>query len=125
VDFLGPVAWDQTPVLFGACDIFVAPSIHDENGNVDGLPNTVLEAMAAGRPVVASRAAGMELVVRPGETGLLTPEYDAAALADALKLMLARPDLRSRLGQRARRAVESQFNWDTVAARLEDLYQQS
>lgn len=125
VDFLGAVTWDQTPILYAACDVFVAPSIHDENGNVDGLPNTVLEAMAAGRCVVASRVAGMELVVKPGETGLLTTEYDATSLAEALELVLTQPDLRSRLGAEARRAVERTFNWDTVAARLEQLYQGS
>lgn len=125
VDFVGGIAWDQTAVWFAACDVFVAPSIHDENGNVDGLPTTVLEAMAAGRPVVASHVAGMELVVKDGETGILTPEYDAPALARALGLLLTQPELKSRLGAAARRAVETTFNWDAVAAHFEQLYQRA
>lgn len=123
VDFVGGVPWDQTASWFAACDVFVAPSIHDENGNVDGLPTTVLEAMAAARPVVASHVAGMELVVENGRTGILTPEYDAAALARALQLVLTEPGLKLSMGEAARRAVVDTFNWDTVAARFEQLYQ--
>jgi glycosyltransferase involved in cell wall biosynthesis len=123
VEFAGPVEWNRIPELLAACDVFVAPSVHDENGNVDGLPTTVLEAMAAGRPVVASRVAGMELVVKPGETGMLVPEYDAPALADALATVLEQPLLRAALGAGARRAVEREFNWRNVAARFEQIYE--
>jgi glycosyltransferase involved in cell wall biosynthesis len=103
--------------------VFVAPSVHDPNGNVDGLPTTVLEAMAAGRPVVASRVAGMELVVRPGETGLLTPEHDAATLAEALTSILSQRSVAARMGEAARQSVEREFNWDAVAARFEQIYE--
>lgn len=125
VHFMGAVNWDQAPALLAACDVFVAPSIHDENGNVDGLPTTVLEAMAAGRPVIASQVAGMELVVQPWKTGILTPEYDDMALADALTVVLTQPRLKKLLGDNARRAVEDKFNWGDVAARFEQIYEQS
>jgi glycosyltransferase involved in cell wall biosynthesis len=125
IHFLGATPWDQTPTLYAACDLFVAPSIHDENGNVDGLPTTVLEAMAAGRPVVASQVAGMELVVRPWENGILTREGDVVALSDALTLLLVQPELRRPMGQASRRAVEERYNWGVVAAQFEHIYRQA
>ncbi len=125
VHFPGATPWEQTPALYAACDLFVAPSIHDENGNVDGLPTTVLEAMAAGRPVVASHVAGMELVVRTWEDGILTPEGDVLALSDGLTLLLVQPELRKQMGHAARRAVEERYNWGAVAAQFEHIYRQA
>jgi hypothetical protein len=68
-----------------AADIIAVPSVVDRAGNVDGLPNTLLEALGAGRAVVASRVAGIPDVVEDGVTGLLVPPQDPGALADALR----------------------------------------
>ncbi len=118
----GPVPWNQVPTYLHLGDLFVVPSVHDA-GNLDGLPTVVLEAMAAGRPVVASRVAGLPLVVAEGETGLLVPERDPVALADAVSHLLQHPDLRRRFGEAGRQRVLQELNWEAVARRFLALYQ--
>lgn len=125
VRFLGGVAWPTTPDLLAACDVFVAPSIHDENGNVDGLPTTIPEAMAAGRPVIATRVAGVELAVEHSVHGLLIDEKDAAGLAQALILVLSQPQVGALLGNNARQRVEAGLNWREVARQFVAIYQES
>ncbi len=122
VRFLGAVPWSETAALYAAADIFVVPSVHDARGNVDGLPTTLLEAMAAGRPVVASQVAGVELAIADGQHGLLVPEQDAAALARAVQRLIQDHDLRCQLGENARRRVRQELNWTAVAKALSDIY---
>ena len=101
VRFLGDVPHDQIGGLLQAADVVAVPSIRDENGNVDGLPNVLLEAMAAGRAVVASRIAGIPDVVEHGKNGLLVPAGDDEALAGALHRLFADRELRANLGAAA------------------------
>ncbi len=101
------------------------PSVHGPGGNVDGLPNTLMEALASGTPVVASAVAGIPDVVRDGDNGLLFPEGDAVALAAALEDLLAHPDRRRAIGAAARRDAETNLGWDRVAARFERLYERA
>jgi glycosyltransferase involved in cell wall biosynthesis len=125
VSFAGAVERDRLPALFRACDVLAVPSVHDERGNVDGLPNVVLEGMASGAAIVASDVAGIPQVILPGETGLLVPEQDPAALAGALARLLRQPELRARLGAAARRRVEEELNWPAVAAHFEAAYRRA
>jgi glycosyltransferase involved in cell wall biosynthesis len=122
VRFLGAIPWPETPALYAAADIFVTPSIHDARGNVDGLPSTILEAMAASRPIIASQVAGIELAVTDGIHGLLTPERDAAALARAAVTLIQNDDLRNWLGENGRARVRQELNWMTVAHTLDEIY---
>ena len=114
VDFPGLVT-DVPSLLVGAC-LYVQAS-HQE-----GLPNAVLEAMAAGLPVVATRVSGHEDVVAHGRTGLLVPPANPAALADAMHALLADPAMRSRMGQAARIDIEQTFCADIITARLLRVY---
>ncbi len=105
-----------------AADIVAVPSVRDDAGNVDGLPNVLLEALASGTPVVATHAGGIGSVVLHGETGLLVPERDAAALAHAIERILGDSMLAGSLGRAARERAVRQGGWDHVAARLEAAY---
>lgn len=89
--------------LLAAADVFVLSS------ESEGMPMSVLEAMAAGLPVVASAVGGVPEVVRDGETGALVPPRDPAALAEAIRLLVADPALRQRFGDAGRRRVEREF----------------
>jgi glycosyltransferase involved in cell wall biosynthesis len=86
---------------------------------VDGLPNVLLEAMGAGRAVVASRVAGVPDVIDDGVHGLIVPEREPAALAAAIGRLLAEPALATRLGGAARARVERELTWERAAERYE------
>lgn len=120
--FPGLLAHPEVLELVARADVFVMPSVRDASGNVDGLPIVVLEAMAAGTPVVASDLAGMPLAVDHEKTGLLVPEKDPAALATALGALLADPARARRMGQASRAKVVDELNWDAVAKRHDALY---
>jgi glycosyltransferase involved in cell wall biosynthesis len=122
VRFQGVVDHAHVARFLAAADVVAVPSVRDEEGNVDGLPNVVLEAMASGTPVVATSAGGIRDVVRDGDTGVLVPERDARALADALHALLASDARRAAIGSRARRAVQEHFGWNRVAERFEAAY---
>jgi glycosyltransferase involved in cell wall biosynthesis len=88
----------------------------------EGLPNAILEAMAAGRPVVASAVGGVPDVVTDGVTGLLVPPEDPAALAAALTRLADDPALADRMGVAARRAAETDFSFERMVDACERLY---
>jgi glycosyltransferase involved in cell wall biosynthesis len=108
-----------------AADAVVVPSVVDRAGNVDGLPNVLLEGLAAGRPVVATRVAGIPDVVTDDVNGLLVPEQDPAALAAALRRLVREPETCERLGREARRAAVERLSWEAAARAFEDCYAQA
>lgn len=119
---VGPLDRAQVASALRAAEVLVVPSIVDRSGNVDGLPNALLEGMAAGCAIVASRVAGIPEVVEDGVTGLLVPEKDAGALAGALVRLAADPSLRARLGAAAKEKARRELTWPEVAHRLEESY---
>lgn len=123
IHFPGRVLRDTLPDLYRAADVFVLPAVHDDKGNVDGLPNVILEAMATGLPVVASGISGIPLAVEPEQTGLLVPEKDRPALLEALDRLLGDAEARREWGRAARRRAEAELTWDAVAARYRAGYE--
>jgi glycosyltransferase involved in cell wall biosynthesis len=116
VRFLGDVG-DVVPYL-RAADAFVLPS------STEGLSNALLEAMAAGLPVVATAVGGALDLIEDGRSGRLVAPGQPIALADALSSLLADADLRERLGSRARERVTSDYSLPVVAGRLLHLYRE-
>jgi glycosyltransferase involved in cell wall biosynthesis len=125
VMLLGNQSQDQIARLCAAADVIAVPSVHDEAGNVDGLPNFALEALASGTPVVATRVGGLPQAIEDGATGRLVPEQDAASLAAAIRHLLAHPDEAKRIGAAGRQHVREAFGWDHVAARFEAAYERA
>ncbi len=111
----GFVPHDQVPAVLRSIDLLVLPSIYEEMGSV------LAEAMACGLPVVASDVGGIPDVVGDGETGILVPPGDVAALTKALDGVLRDAALRARLGAQARRQ-SVRYSWPGLAARIADLY---
>jgi glycosyltransferase involved in cell wall biosynthesis len=122
VTLLGNRSQSDIARLVAAADVVVVPSVRDEAGNVDGLPNFALEALASGTPVVATRAGGLPQAIEDGVNGLLVPERDDAALATAIGALLNRPDWGRTLGAHARSRVIREFGWAGVAERFEAAY---
>jgi glycosyltransferase involved in cell wall biosynthesis len=121
----GAFARDAVAAAYAAADIVVVPSVVDRAGNVDGLPNVLLEALAAGRAVVASRVAGIPDVVEDGVNGRLVPPGDAAALAEALRSLASSPAAREGLARAARRRAEQRLSWGEAARSFEECYVQA
>jgi glycosyltransferase involved in cell wall biosynthesis len=122
VRLVGPLDRGAVAEALAAADIVAVPSVVDRAGNVDGLPNTLLEAMAAGRAVVASRVAGIPDVITDGVNGLLVPPGDVEALRTALGRLAADDALRARLGRAARATAIEGHGWDAAARRFEECY---
>jgi glycosyltransferase involved in cell wall biosynthesis len=102
---------------YAASDVVVVPS------TVENMPNSAIEAMACGRPVVGFDAGGMRDAVRPGETGLLVPVGDEAGLAAAIETILGEDHRRTRYGAAARRVAEAEFDAALQARRFAALYE--
>jgi glycosyltransferase involved in cell wall biosynthesis len=90
----------------------------------EGLPNVVLEAMAAGKPVVATNVGACAEVVVNGETGWIVPPQNPPALAEAVLRLLKDPELAGTMGRRGRRRVEEHFTVDKMVHRTEAVYEQ-
>jgi glycosyltransferase involved in cell wall biosynthesis len=101
-----------------AADLFVNPS------SVEGLPVAILEAMALGRPVVATAAGGVPGIVKDGETGILVEPDDPGALADGMLRMLADPDRARRMAEAALDMVLKEYGLEPMVRATEDVYRQ-
>lgn len=117
VQFLGTVPHEQMPAFMWALDLFVNPSRAESFGVA------ALEAAASGLPVVASRVGGLPEIVADGETGLLVPPDDPAALAEALSLLIHAPERRRALGKAARDRAVDRYDWQRCAQAMERLYE--
>jgi len=106
----------DVPDLLHLFDLFVLPSLYE------GLPNVVLEAMAASRAVVATAVDGTPEAIVDGQTGVLVPPKNPSALGKAISGLLASPERRRQLGENARRRVETCFSLQAQVAQFEELY---
>lgn len=109
----------DVPALMKRFDLFVLPSLWE------GLPNAVLEAMAAGRPVVATRVDGTPEAVAEGVTALLVPPKDPPALAEAISCLLRDPEMRRRFGEAGRARVEKEFRMELMVERTQEEYRRA
>jgi phosphatidylinositol alpha-mannosyltransferase len=118
VSFAGVVNPVDMPGYYLACDLFCAPSIGNESFGI-----VLLEAMATGKPVVASDIPGYREVVTPGEDGILVPPRSPEALAQAIIRALEDDDLRLKLRSNGLRKVRD-YTWDSVAGQVENYYEE-
>jgi colanic acid/amylovoran biosynthesis glycosyltransferase len=122
VTFTGFLSQDELRKHVYASHVFLHPSRTSKDGNREGIPNSMLEAMASGAPVIATQHGGIPEAVTDGESGLLVPEDDHEALAKALLSVLKDENLATKLGQGARKAVEEKFDRARNIRLLEDSY---
>ncbi len=115
VERIGWITREQLPSIYRDADLFVFPSTDE------GMPNSVLEAMASGLPVIATRIPGSEDLVVDGETGALVEAGNTAALADALSSFIADGEKRRRMGAAGRQRALDTFSWQKTAEAYLDL----
>jgi len=106
----------DVPDLLAAADVSVLPSLSE------GLPNAVIEAMAAGLPVVGTKVGGIPELIDHGRTGLLIPPADVGALSESLTAVLDNPHLSKRLGEAARTRIQTEFSFERMVRETEALY---
>jgi colanic acid/amylovoran biosynthesis glycosyltransferase len=123
VKFLGWVSYAEIPATMAECDLFVLASRTDHTARqTEGTPTVLLEAQAAGLPVVSTLHGDIPFIVRDGETGILVPEADPAALAAAMGNLLSDPARRARFGRAGRAFVENRHGSAAVSERVEEVY---
>jgi glycosyltransferase involved in cell wall biosynthesis len=117
IEFSGPIAYSQLPQCYQNADILVNPSLSESFGM------SLIEAMACGCPVIASRVGGMPQIIQDKSCGLLVPPGDTASLATAMDWLLTHHQARQKMAIMARRRAKLRFGWDEVHRQLDRLYQ--
>jgi glycosyltransferase involved in cell wall biosynthesis len=125
VNLLGSLSQGAVLEKLQAADIFALASVVDRQGASDIFPTVIIEAMAAARPVVSTRLAGIPESIVHGETGLLVPPGDTIALAQALQRLIENPELQARYGRAGRARVEQHFRIEHTVVPLLQLLQKT
>ena len=120
--FTGKLSPEDLANEYKTANVFVLPAIVDHKGDTEGLGVVLIEAMELGLPIVASNVGGIPDVVVNGESGILVPEKDPVALADAFKRLEADATLIQKLLAGARKRIEECFTWDGIIERQIEVY---
>lgn len=118
VSFAGPVGFSRVLAALDNADVFVLPCVEARDGTRDVTPNSLLEAMAVGMPVISTKCGAIPEIVTSGEDGILVDPGDDIALVSAIERLLVDPALRERLGRAARTSVEKRFDVRFSAGRM-------
>jgi glycosyltransferase involved in cell wall biosynthesis len=121
VRMLGPQTQDQIHELLDWADVFVAPCVVGSDGNADGIPTVLLEAMATGTPCVSTAVTGIPEVIRDGSTGVLVEPGDPALLVQAIRRITSPATDRTLLARNARALIEREYDAGRQAAALRRL----
>ena len=123
VELVGPRPQREVMAMLRRAAVLAAPCVVASDGDRDGLPNVIQEALALGTPVVSTDVTGIPEVVRDGQTGRIVPQHNPPALAAALKALLKDPMLRVRLAVGGRRLIEAEFDIRKNAARRRAIFE--
>ena len=122
VTLTGPQTQAEITKRLAHATIFALPCTHETGGGMDNLPTVIMEAMAAGLPVISTPLAGIPEMVEKGANGELIPDRDPAALAAAIEKLLDDPERARRLGDRSRQIAKEKFSIETSARQLLELF---
>src|SRR5438067_8583393 len=125
VNLLGSLSQEVVLEKLRSADIFALASVTDRQGASDVFPTVIIEAMAAARPVVSTRLAGIPESVIHGETGLLVSSGDTSGLSEALEQLIHDPELRARYGRAGRARIEQHFRIEQTVAPLIQFFETS
>lgn len=123
IQLVGATSNEDVIGLLRDAHLFIAPSVTAENGDQEGIPNVLKEAMATGIPVVSTTHSGIPELVKDGVSGCLVPERDSAALADRLADLIDHPERWAAMGRAGRQRVEVEFDSEKLTEQLIRLYE--
>jgi glycosyltransferase involved in cell wall biosynthesis len=115
VCLLGKMTQDQLATLYPQADLFVLPCLVLENGDRDGIPNVLFEAMVCGVPIISTEIAGIRELIEHQKNGVLVEQRNSPALADAMELLIGSPELRNDLARKGRQTVLEGFTRESSA----------
>lgn len=118
----GALPQHEVARLVADCDIFVLPSVIAYNGQMDGIPISLMEAMAAGRPVVASAISGIPELVQHGVSGILVDATHPERIASSIRMLMEDPELRAKMGTAGQTRVREAFDVSRTAAEMIGLF---
>lgn len=122
IKLVGRLPQEKVVELLDKSHIFILPSITDKDGDQEGIPNSLKEAMAVGIPVISTFHAGIPELVRDGVSGFLVPEHNIVALADRIDYLIQNPDIWPAMCQAARKTIEKEYEQKSVNLRLISLF---
>jgi glycosyltransferase involved in cell wall biosynthesis len=122
VTFLDYISDEDLPAYYTVADLFVSPSVVDSQGDTEGLGMVLLEALACETPCVASRVGGIVDIIKEGVNGFLVEPRNSEQLADRVRFLLSRDDLRASMAKTGRKMVNDEFSWDAKAIEIHQVY---
>jgi len=122
VTLMGTRPYHELPFILEKADIFIHPSVTAKDGDMEGVPTVLMEAAAAGLPIVSTMHSGINVTVIDSKTGFLVPEKDVEGLVRRTSDLIENPELRLKYGHEARLLAEENFSTTTQVAKVEDLY---
>ncbi|MBD3221243.1 glycosyltransferase [bacterium] len=122
LEITGPMQQNRIQALLGEADVFCLPCVEAADGDIDGIPVSLMEAMASGCPVLSTRVSGVPELLEDGRAGVLVDPHDPTAIAGGLRRLVDEPDLVQRLSLAGRARIEGGFTVDGEAARLERFF---
>ncbi len=122
VRFLGAKTHDELKIIYASADIFVAPSITAQDGDQEGVPTAIMEAMASGLPVVASNSGGISQVINDDIDGLLVEEKNSEQLVEKLKLLLENEKVRHNLVEKSKEKVKL-LDYSEINRRYKEIFE--
>lgn len=122
ISFLGPVSQEQVIALYRDAHIFVLSSVTAHDGDQEGLPVVLVEALASGIPVVSTDHTGIPEIVTDGKSGFIVPEGDCNLLADRINYLIENPDIWPRMGEFGRKFVAAHFEIGELNRKLIGFY---
>lgn len=122
IDFMGKISAQELDQCYQNADVFVLPAVIDAKGDTEGLGVVLIEALTYKLPVIASSVGGIVDIIKDNETGILVPEKDADALANALLKVLKDEQYAQSLGEKGYQFVNEKYNWNTITDQIINLF---
>lgn len=118
----GWAKYDELIYYYNVCDVFILPSVRDEEGNLDDQSVSVVEAMACAKPVITTDFPGYKIIMSDGENGFLVPEKNARLIAGSIVKLISSQKLRSKMGKSSRDLILKNFTWKAIGKQYTYLF---